>query len=140
MAQQALNPLTKFNYTIEIDGLLQGVCQDFKVPDMELSVATYGAGANPDIKEGTKRKIGDAEMKNLKLKDRLFYDWLKSGEKKLVIVKLLDKEGKVAIKYELKNCFVSKKTLDNLVSNDEGTEFLMETITLSVEDYEEILG
>lgn len=140
MAQEALNPNLKYAWQLRIDGLKAGQCQEFKIPDLERSIATYGAGINPDKKMPTKLKVGEAEIKGLVLKDTFFHDWLIKGDKRLVIFELTDLEGKVTRKYELQECFVSKKSIDNLVYKDEGTEFLMETITLQVYNYTETLG
>jgi hypothetical protein len=140
MAQEALNAQLKYAWQLRIDGLKAGQCQEFKIPDKEKSVARYGAGILPDVKVPTKIKVGEAEVKGLVLKDNFFHDWLIKGDKRLVIFELTDLEGKITRKYELQECFVSKTAIDNLVYKDEGTEFLMETITLQVRDYTVTLG
>lgn len=130
----------KYNFAVEIDGLPVGWVQKAKLPEKETVEAEYGNGALPNIKEPGKDKVTDCELEGVTIKNIFFEQWQKKQDKKLVFIKLFGKDGKVIKKWELKNCWVKKTSPGELDAKDDGKDLLMDKVTLSVEDYDVVLG
>jgi phage tail-like protein len=134
MAQSEIKTQQKYKYTVDVDGLPVGICQNFTIPEIERTEAQYGAGANVNVKVAGKKKVSDATMKCLVNDTKYFHEWDERGDKRLMIVKLTDNAGAIQRQYELENCWVKKIKPDELDTKAEGTELMMEEITFSVEN------
>ena len=134
MAQTEIKTQHKYNFTVEVDGLPVGICQNFTIPEAERGESQYGAGTNVNVKVRGKKKVADATMKALVNDTKYFHDWDEKGDKRLMIVKLTDDSGAIQRQYELENCWIKKIKPDELDTKSEGTELMMEEITFSVEN------
>ena len=134
MAQTEIKTQQLYSFEVEVDGLPAGILQTFKVPDNEITESKYGAGANVDVKVAGKRMISDATAKVLANDSTYFESWLDSKDKRLMVVKMLDNQGNVQLRYELENTWVKKIVPDELDKAADGTALMQKEITFSVEN------
>lgn len=141
------NPIKVDKFIVEIGGLDQMACQEFKIPSVEFDVTEHG-DSNSTRKTAGKKKVGDAELKQLKKMeggDSWAWNWIgeianqngggkrPSEYQKTIVVRELDADGIRTINaWMLKRAWVKK--VDGLTKSRTSSDNVQEDVTLSVDD------
>ena len=141
--QDAVWPLPKFYFSVDLGDLKDVAFQEVSGMDKEVEVLEYRHSNSKlfsKIKMPGMVKHGNITMKRgLFVKDNTFWDWMKetkmnTNPRREVIIRLLDQEGKKTMQWTLRNAFPTKISSTDLKS--EGSEVAIDTIELAYEDLE----
>jgi len=138
--QDAIWPLPKFFFTVDLGFASDIPFQEVSGLDTETEVIEYRAGNSKlfsSIKmPGTARTESVTLKKGVFVKDNAFWDWysqvkMNTIERQSVTIKLLDQEGKPTMVWCLNNAWPTKITGTDLKT--EGNEVAIESLELAHE-------
>jgi len=137
----AIWPMPKFRFEVDLGEELTGVAfQEVSGMDVENQVIEYRASNNPlfsTIKMPGIAKYGNVTMKRgVFVNDNTFWNWhaeisMNTIKRRTVIIKLLDENGEVTMKWILNNAWPTKITSTDLKSD--GNEVAVDTLEIAHE-------
>jgi phage tail-like protein len=138
--QDAIWPLPKFYFQVDIPGVGPASFQEVSGLNVEAQIIEYRHGDNKEfstIKMPGLKKVGNVTMKKgIFVKDNKFFEWfskisMNTIERKNVTIKLLDEGGKPTMTWVLNNAWPTKITSTDLKSN--GNDVAVESIDIAYE-------
>jgi len=134
-------PMPKFRFEADFGAGLAGVAfQEVSGMDVDNQVTEYRQSNSPRF--STQKTPGIAKYGNITLKrgifvnDNTFWNWhqqikMNTITRRTVVIKLLDKNGKVTVQWNLFNAWPTKITSTDLKSD--GNEVAIDTIEIAYE-------
>ncbi|MCX7093765.1 MAG: phage tail protein [Methylobacter sp.] len=134
-------PLPKFYFEVDLGDKLKNVAfQEVSGMDKEVQIIEYRHSNSKlfsTIKMPGIAKYGNVTMKRgVFVKDNTFWDWMaeitmNTIERRTVIIRLLDEQGKVTMQWTLNNAWPTKITSTDLKSD--GNEVAVDSLEIAYE-------
>jgi phage tail-like protein len=119
-----------YQFRIEIDGLNQFEAQEINLPEQEREVVEHG-DTDRKVKTLGMWKVGDITLKKLRPADSVkewAWDWLNSGEGRIIVISALDDNGATVNAWTIYNTRCKKTSFENFSRTS--SDNMMETVVL----------
>ena len=145
----AENALMNYNFSLEVNGIVQAYVQSAQVPFVENTLHKLGTpGNDPDLKAPGKKQVGDLVLENLvnapegdievwRAIERATYG-LSSGYRFNGFFNELGPDNTIVRRFHLRNCFIQRVESGQHDSRGDNNAPFLRTVTVAVSDYKPV--